>query len=70
MAQEYTFVVDGTHRTTTVTGDNVIEARQDAAFLLNAEAQQVSWLRPLPPLGNHGQSETATLSGFYSGVEE
>jgi len=70
MAQEYSFYVEGSHRMTSVTNDNLEDALRDAAWLLNAETSQVSQLEPLPPLGNHGQSETETLNGFYSGVEE
>ena len=74
MAQEYTFVVDGTHQTATVTSDDFQQARADAAFLLNVSVHQVSWLRPLPPLRAKpaqtvSQDEAEQLNSFYSGVE-
>jgi hypothetical protein len=74
MAQEYTFVVDGTHCTTVVTGETYEQARADAASLLNVSVHQVSWLRPLPPLTRRkasecSQEESSKLNTFYSGVE-
>lgn len=73
MTQEYTFVVDGTHRTATVTSDDFMSARQDAAFLLDVSVHQVSWLRPLPPFVRPAceisQDEAAQLNGLYSGID-
>lgn len=74
MAQEYTFVIDGTHCTTVVTGETYEQARADAASLLNVSIHHVSWLRPLPlltlrPALECTPDETAGLNGFYSGVE-
>ena len=68
MAQEYTFVVDGTHRTTTVTAGDFKSAVEDAANLLLVDTCHISWLRPLPSLKR--DSETTELNTFYSGVEE
>jgi hypothetical protein len=47
--REYTFYVEGTHRTCTVTARNAEDAHRDAAFLLVAPPRQVIWLPPLSP---------------------
>ncbi len=74
MQQEFTFCVDGTHRTATVTSDSLMQARADAATLLEVSRFEISWLRPLPPLKAKpaqtvSQEEAEQLNSFYSGVE-
>jgi hypothetical protein len=75
MTQEYTFVVNGTPCTITVTSGSVWNARNDAALRLNVPVYQVSWLRAPAPLGDtqaqfdSWHEDMSKLNGFYSGIE-
>ncbi len=51
MTQQYTFYVEGTHRFENVGADDREQALRDAAYLLNADENDLVELPQLLPLG-------------------
>lgn len=60
MTEEYSFCIQGSHRQTTVIGEDLLSAAKDAAQLLDiAEHERLLWLPPLPPSGSQTHQHMA-----------